>query len=155
MKYGKLYAVIAMVGIIVGSYWVINWQANRINSLIDTNKKLTVALEEQKSINTDYQVRIMRLNQLDIQYTQELANAKNEISRLRDISERHPERVYIKAECPKSKTTPSTSLDDATTARPTDTAIRNYWLLRERIAESEQMIKGLQDYIKQECLRRK
>ncbi|EPO7840159.1 TPA: lysis protein, partial [Proteus mirabilis] len=98
MKYGKLYAVIAMVGIIVGSYWVINWQANRINSLTDINKKLAVALEEQKSINTDYQARIMRLNQLDIQYTQELANAKNEISHLRDISERHPERVYIKAE---------------------------------------------------------
>lgn len=46
MKYRKLYAVIAMVGIIVGGYWVINRQANRINSLIDTNKKLTVALEE-------------------------------------------------------------------------------------------------------------
>ena len=153
MIYGKFYAVIAMVGIIVGSYWVINWQANRINSLTDTNKKLTVTLEEQKSINTDYQARIMRLNQLDIQYTQELANAKNEISRLRDISERHPERVYIKAECPKSKTTPSTSLAYATTARPTDTAIRNYWLLRERIAESEQMIKGLQYYIKIECLK--
>ncbi|WP_109850113.1 lysis protein [Proteus sp. CA142267] len=152
MKYGKLYAVIAMVGIIVGSYWVINWQANRINSLTDINKKLAVALEEQKSINTDYQARIMRLNQLDIQYTQELANAKNEISRLRDISERHPERVYIKAECPKSKTTPSTSLAYATTARPTDTAIRNYWLLRERIAESEQMIKGLQNYIRVECV---
>ncbi|WP_267128429.1 lysis system i-spanin subunit Rz [Proteus cibi] len=120
MKYGKLYAVIAMVGIIVGSYWVINRQANRINSLIDTNKKLTVALEEQKSINTDYQARIMRLNQLDIQYTQELANAKNEISRLRDISERHPERVYIKTECPKSKTTPATSLAYASTTRPTD-----------------------------------
>ena len=152
MKYGKLYAVIAMVGIIVGSYWVINWQANRINSLTDTNKKLTVALEEQKSINTDYQARIMRLNQLDIQYIQELANAKNEISRLRDISERHPERVYIKAECPKSTTTPATSLAYATTARPTDTAIRNYWLLRERIAETEQMIKGLQDYIRAECV---
>ncbi|MBI6404145.1 MULTISPECIES: lysis protein [Proteus] len=152
MKYGKLYAVIAMVGIIVGSYWVINWQANRINALTDTNKKLTVALEEQKSINTDYQARIMRLNQLDIQYTQELANAKNEISRLRDISEHHPERVYIKAECPKSKTTPATSLAYATTARPTDTAIRNYWLLRERIAETEQMIKGLQDYIRAECV---
>ncbi len=152
MKYGKLYAVITMVGIIVGSYWVINWQANRINSLTDTNKKLTVALEEQRSINTDYQARIMRLNQLDIQYTQELADAKNKISRLRDISERNPERVYIKAECPKSKTTPSTSLDDATTARLTDTAIRNYWLLRERIAESEQMIKGLQDYIRVECV---
>ncbi|WP_100159813.1 MULTISPECIES: lysis protein [Proteus] len=152
MKYGKLYAIIALVGIIVGSYWVINWQANRINSLTDINKKLAVALEEQKSINTDYQARIMRLNQLDIQYTQELANAKNEISRLRDISERHPERVYIKAECPKVKTTPATSLAYATTARPTDTAIRNYWLLRERIAESELMIKGLQDYIRVECV---
>lgn len=152
MKYGKLYAIIALVGIIVGSYWVINWQANRINSLTDINKKLAVALEEQKSINTDYQARIMRLNQLDIQYIQELANAKNEISRLRDISEHHPERVYIKAECPKNKTTPATSLAYATTARPTDTAIRNYWLLRERIAESEQMIKGLQDYIRQECV---
>lgn len=82
-----------------------------------------MALEEQKSINTDYQARIMRLNQLDIQYMQELANAKNEISRLRDISERHPERVYIKAECPKSKTTPATSLAYASTARPTDIAI--------------------------------
>ena len=152
MKYGKLYAVIAMVGIIVGGYWGINRQANRINSLIDTNKKLTVALEEQKSINTDYQARIMRLNQLDIQYTQELANAKNEISRLRDISERHPERVYIKAECPKSKTTSATSLAYATTARPTDTAIRNYWLLRERIAESDRIIRGLQDYVRQECI---
>ncbi|MCW9695147.1 lysis protein, partial [Proteus mirabilis] len=40
----------------------------------------------------------------------------------------------------------------ATTARPTDTAIRNYWLLRERIAESEQMILGLQDYIRVECV---
>ena len=89
---------------------------------------------------------------MDIQYTQELANAKNEISRLRDISERHPERVYIKAECPKVKTTPATSLAYATTARPTDTAIRNYWLLRERIAESELMIKGLQDYIRVECV---
>lgn len=112
-----------MVGIIVGSYWVINRQANRINLLIDTNKKLTVALEEQKSINTDYQARIMRLNQLDIQYIQELENAKNEISRLRDISERHPERGYIKASCSKNEITPSTSMDDATTARPTDTAI--------------------------------
>ena len=152
MKYRKLYVVIVMVGIIVGGYWVINRQANRINLLIEKNKELTIALEEQKSINTDYQARIMRLNQLDIQYTQELANAKNEISRLRDISEHHPERVYIKAECPRVTTTSSTSLAHATTARPTDTAIRNYWLLRERIAESEQVILGLQDYIRTECV---
>ncbi|EMG9341582.1 TPA: lysis protein [Proteus mirabilis] len=152
MKHWKLYIVVVMVGIVAGGCALINAQAKRINTLTENNKELTTALEEQKDINTDYQVRIERLSQLDTRHTQELVNAKNEISRLRDISERNPERVYIKAECPKSTTTSTSQLDDATTARPTDTAIRNYWLLRERIAESEQMIKGLQDYIKQECM---
>ena len=152
MKYWIFYIVVVIVGIVAGGCALINAQAKRINTLTENNKELTTALEEQKDINIDYQARIERLNQLDTRHTQELVNAKNEISRLRDISERHPERVYIKAECPKVKTTPSTSLAYATTARPTDTAIRNYWLLRERIAESEQMIKGLQDYIKQECM---
>ncbi|HCT4892170.1 TPA: lysis protein [Proteus mirabilis] len=152
MKHWKLYIVVVIVGIVAGGCALINAQAKRINTLTENNKELTTALEEQKDINIDYQARIERLNQLDTRHTQELVNAKNEISRLRDISERNPERVYIKAECPKSTSNSTTSMDDATTARPTDTAIRNYWLLRERIAESEQMIKGLQDYIKQECM---
>ena len=124
----------------------------KIKKLSNENELLSKNLSEQININGDYKERIERLNQLDTRHTQELVNAKNEISRLRDISERNPERVYIKANCPKSTSNPTTSMDDATTARPTDTAIRNYWLLRERIAESEQMIKGLQDYIKQECM---
>ncbi len=128
------------------------WQAGKIDELKESNQSLTEQLSQQVEINKDYQSRITRLNQLDIRHSQELASAKNEISRLRDISERNPERVYIKAECPKISTNSTASLANATTARPTDTAIRNYWLLRERIAESEQMIKGLQDYIKQECL---
>ncbi|MDC5982642.1 lysis protein [Proteus mirabilis] len=152
MKHWKLYIVVVMVGIVAGGCALINAQAKRINTLTENNKELTTALEEQKDINIDYQARIERLNQLDTRHTQELVNAKNEISRLRDISERNPERVYIKAECPKILTTSTASMDDAITARPTDTAIRNYWLLRERIAESEQMIKGLQEYIASTCM---
>ncbi|EOY6714385.1 TPA: lysis protein [Proteus mirabilis] len=152
MKHWKLYIVVVMVGIVVGGCVLINAQTKRINILIEKNKELTTTLEEQKAINTEYQVRIERLNQLDTRHTQELVNAKNEISRLRDLSERNPERVYIKAECPKSATTSTSSVANATTARPTDTAIRNYWLLRERITQSEQMILGLQDYIRQECV---
>lgn len=152
MKHWKLYIVVVMVGIVAGGCALINAQAKRINTLTENNKELTTALEEQKAINTDYQVRIERLNQLDTRRTQELVNAKNEISRLRDISERNPKRVYIKAECPKSATTSTSGVANATTARPTDTAIRNYWLLRERIAQSEQIIKGLQDYVRQECV---
>ncbi|ENX5419172.1 lysis protein [Proteus mirabilis] len=151
MKHWKLYIVIVIVGIVAGGCVLINAQAEKINTLAENNKKLNATLEEQKAINTDYQVRIERLSQLDTRRTQELVNAKNEISRLRDISERNPKRVYIKAECPKSATTSTSGVANATTARPTDTAIRNYWLLRERITQSEQMILGLQDYIMAEC----
>ncbi|HHZ8592675.1 TPA: lysis protein [Proteus mirabilis] len=144
---------IVSVGVILAMIITIGWQSGRIDKLKDSNAELTTQLSQQVEINKDYQARITRLNQLDIKYTQELASAKNEIDRLRVSAERNPDRVYIKAECPKSTSNPPTSMDDATTARPTDTAIRNYWLLRERIAESEQIIKGLQDYIRQECSR--
>ncbi|MFL7883083.1 lysis protein [Proteus mirabilis] len=143
---------IVSVGVILMMSVGMTWQGNRIDKLKASNSELTTQLSQQVEINKDYQARITRLNQLDIKYTQELASAKNEIDRLRVSAERNPNRVYIKAECPKSTSNSTTSMDDATTARPTDTAIRNYWLLRERIAESEQMIKGLQDYIKQECM---
>ncbi|HCZ8432353.1 TPA: lysis protein [Proteus mirabilis] len=143
---------IVSVGVILAMIITIEWQSGRIDKLKNSNAELTTQLSQQVEINKDYQARITRLNQLDIRHSQELASAKNEIDRLRVSAERNPDRVYIKAECPKSTSNSTTSMDDATTARPTDTAIRNYWLLRERIAESEQMIKGLQDYIKQECM---
>ncbi|WP_368885076.1 lysis protein [Proteus mirabilis] len=101
----------------------------------------------------DYEKRINSLRELDTKHTTELTNAKAEIDQLRIAAERNPERVYIRASCPKGETNSTSGMDDATTARPTDSAVRNYWLLRERIAESEQMIKGLQDYIKQECMK--
>ncbi|MGJ0626343.1 lysis system i-spanin subunit Rz [Xenorhabdus bovienii] len=63
----------------------------------------------------------------------------------------HPERVYIKATCPVLKTTAPSSIDDAATARPTDIAVRNYWVLRKQIATTEQMILGLQEYVRTQC----
>ncbi|WP_368875753.1 lysis protein [Proteus vulgaris] len=131
------------------------WVIDDYGTLKDNHKLLTNSFNEQVSINQDYQARIKSLHDLDVKHTQELDNAKTEISRLRDLSERHPERVYIKASCKKAEGTTASGLDDAITARPTNTAIRNYWLLRERIAESEQIIKGLQGYIRMECLNTK
>ncbi|MEQ4671659.1 lysis protein [Providencia manganoxydans] len=108
---------------------------------------------EQVAITADYEKRINSLHELDTKHTTELTNAKAEIDQLRIAAERNPERVYIRASCPKGKTNSTSGMDDGTTARPTDTAIGNYWLLRQRIAESKQMILGLQDYIRTECLR--
>ncbi|WP_419894582.1 lysis protein [Proteus faecis] len=139
--------------IIAGGYMVVNEQSKKLNRLNDANKELASRLKELVNMNHDYQKRVTLLNQLDIKHTKELVNAKKEIDGLRILAERNPKRVYIRAECSSRITTNSTSsMDDATPARPTDTAIRNYWLLRERIAESERMIKGLQEYVNTECM---
>lgn len=140
-----------LVGVIVLGA-VISWQSVKINGLKADNTTLSDQLSEQVSINKDYQARTQKLHELDTRHTQELANAKTEIDRLRTASEHNPERVYIKASCPKTGSDTATGMDDAAPARPDDTAIRNYWLLRERIAESEQMIKGLQEYVNTQCL---
>ncbi|MDL5165875.1 lysis protein [Proteus faecis] len=136
---------------VVLAFWLW-WVIDDYGTLKANHKLLTNSFNEQVSINQAYQARIKSLHDLDVKHTQELDNAKTEISQLRDLSERHPERVYIKANCPKSEGVTTSGVDDATTARPTDTAIRNYWLLRERIAQSEQVILGLQDYIRMECV---
>ncbi|HEC8347536.1 TPA: lysis protein [Providencia rettgeri] len=137
--------------------WVAIWgmwkQHERIGELNTKNAELLVELTEQVKINEDYQERVQSLHKLDTKHIQELANAKIEIDKLRIAAERNPERVYIKASCKKVESATPSGMDDAVTARPTDSAIRNYWLLRERIAESEKIILGLQDYIRTECLR--
>ncbi|EPQ7200506.1 MULTISPECIES: lysis protein [Providencia] len=142
MKFDKSFWLFIMV-VILG-WWVV--------TVHDSNKLLKKENSELIDSIQNYEKRINSLHELDTKHTQELTNAKAEIDKLRIAAERNPERVYIKASCKKAEGTTATGLDDAITARPTDTAIRNYWLLRERIAESEQMIKGLQDYIKKQCL---
>ncbi|MGG4690355.1 lysis protein [Providencia stuartii] len=141
MKFDKSFWLFIMV---VGMGW---W----VVTVHDSNKLLKKENAELIDSIQNYEKRINSLHELDTKHTQELTNAKAEIDKLRIAAERNSERVYIKASCKKAEGTTATGLDDAITARPTDTAIRNYWLLRERIAESEQMIFGLQDYIKLEC----
>ncbi|ROR60822.1 UNVERIFIED_ORG: prophage endopeptidase [Providencia alcalifaciens] len=127
------------------------WVMSSYGDLKGDYSTLKDKLSEQVAITADYEKRINSLHELDTKHTTELTNAKAEIDQLRIAAERNPERVYITASCKKAEGTTAPSLDDAITARPTESAIRNYWLLRQRIAESEQMIKGLQDYIKIQC----
>lgn len=122
-------------------------------SLSGDYDRLEKRFTEQVSEIAEQQKKIGDLNRIDTKHMQELTNAKTEIDRLRADSERNPERVYIRAECPEIRTGAAPGVDDAVSARPSDSAVRNYWLLRERIAESEQMILGLQEYIGTQCLR--
>lgn len=136
---------------ISAAWWVYDTYRDN-QQLKSDNKTLSSQLAEQIAVNKDYQERAQKLHELDTRHTQELENAKTEIDRLRVAADRNPERVYIRASCPKTSSVTATGMDDAATARPDDTAVRNYWLLRERIAESKQMIKGLQEYINTQCL---
>ncbi|MCC8364932.1 lysis protein [Xenorhabdus sp. PB61.4] len=148
MKLNFTYGVV--IALLVASGAAYLYRSGYKKQLGINNDQLTEIQQLTDRIN--YQnTHIDMLHELDTKHTQELANAKTEIDRLHTASLAHPERVYIKAKCPVSKTTPTSGMDDATTARPTDSAVRNYWLLRERIATSEQMILGLQDYVNAEC----
>lgn len=143
----------ALIVILASMVGVIYFLSDSINSKNEKIKQLNNDILTQVAIITDYEKRINSLHELDTKHTTELTNAKAEIDQLRIAAERNPERVYIRASCPKGEANSTSGLDDGATARPTDTAIGNYWLLRQRIAESKQMILGLQDYIKTECLR--
>ncbi|NIA76330.1 lysis protein [Providencia rettgeri] len=146
----KLASVIILGVCVLGG--LLNWQVSENQKLTNENEHLSSQLSEQVAINADYEKRINSLHEIDTKHTTELTNAKAEIDQLRIAAERNPDRVYIRASCPKGETNSTSGLDDGTTARPTDSAIGNYWLLRQRIAESKQMILGLQDYIRTECL---
>ncbi|AVA39671.1 lysis protein [Proteus mirabilis] len=136
---------------VVLAFWLW-WVIDDYDKLSKDYNTATSQLSQQIEINNKYQSRITKLNELDTKHTKELNDAMSEISQLRVSAERNPNRVYIKAECPKSEGATTSGVANATTARPTDTAIRNYWLLRERITQAEQMILGLQDYIRAECV---
>lgn len=146
-------AITALATVTILFCGFIDWQSRKIGELKAELHSTSGQLAEQMAANKDYQGRVQKLHELDSRHTQELENAKTEIDRLRSAADRNPERVYIKASCPKTGSVTATGMDDAVPARPDDTAVRNYWLLRERIAESEQMIKGLQEYINTELLK--
>ncbi|HEM7508326.1 TPA: lysis protein [Providencia rettgeri] len=129
------------------------WVMGSYGDLKGDYSTLKDKFSEQAAITTDYEKRINSLHELDTKHTTELTNAKAEIDKLRDAVRSGRKRVYIRASCPKGETNSTSGLDDGSAARPTDSAVRNYWLLRQRIAESKQMILGLQDYIRTECLR--
>ncbi|MEQ4673678.1 lysis protein [Providencia vermicola] len=129
------------------------WVMGSYGDLKGDYSTLKDKFSEQVAITADYEKRINSIHELDTKHTTELTNAKAEINKLRIAAERNPERVYIKASCPKGKTDSTSSLDDGATARPTDSAVRNYWLLRNRIAELTRMVLGLQDYIRTECVK--
>ncbi|MCO4146054.1 lysis protein [Enterobacter roggenkampii] len=116
----------------------------------DAEQSLSLA----KAAITDMQTRQRDVAALDAKYTKELADAKKTISDLRRDVDSGAKRLRIAATCPGvSKATSATGVDDAGTPELTPDARRNYFDHRDGIATADKMIRGMQDYIKEQCLK--
>lgn len=102
---------------------------------------------------TDMHTRQRDVAALDEKYTKELADAKATIDQLHDDVATGKRRLQLNATCQKQSSSGTASLDDAATARLTDSAQRDYFTLRDRIEFAGKQVAGLQQYIREQCLK--
>ena len=157
-----------MIGALVRRYWlqllvialigVLAFSVNRYRDNAITYKEqrdqAASDLKLAKDTITDMQVRQRDVAALDAKYTKELSDAKKTINDLRRDVDSGAKRLRIAATCPGvSKATSATGVDDAGTPELTPDARRNYFDHRDGIATADKMIRGMQDYIKEQCLK--
>lgn len=149
-----LYVVIIVL--LVGSGALLLSTVHYRNNAITYKEQRDKKASELKLANatiTDMQQRQRDVAALDARYTKELADAKAENETLRADVAAGRRSLRINATCPGPvrEATATTGVDDAARPGLTDTAQRDYFTLRERIATSDKMIRGLQAYIGKEC----
>ena len=124
---------------------------------ISTEKKraddaTSLAKQRQETID-DMTVRQRDVATLDAKYTGELADAKKQLENLQRCVSTGKCGLHINAKCPANGTTSAPGVDDATGPRLTDAAERDYFTLRERIETVTKQLTGLQEYVREQCLR--
>ncbi|CAI0836751.1 Bacteriophage lysis protein [Serratia quinivorans] len=112
--------------------------------------KLQVA-NSQLTDQIDRQNRTQRaVTAIDERRTKELNDAKNQVTNLQRDVANGTRKLQLATSCSTSGTA---GMVDATGPRLTDAAERDYFRLRERIETARSQIDGLQDYIREVCLR--
>ena len=130
-----------------------HYRDNAITYKEQRDKKVS-ELEQANATITDMQQRQRDVAALDEKYSRELADAKAENDALRDDVAAGRRRLHIKAVCQSVReATTASGVDNAASPRLADTAERDYFTLRERIATSDRMIRGLQEYIRTQCIK--
>lgn len=129
---------------------ILSSQLTKQKTRADTAEYL--AKQRQETIN-DMQTRQRDVAALDAKYTKELADAKASIDELQSDVIAGRKRLQLNATCKKQSTSGSPILDDAASPGLTESAQRDYFTLRDRIETSGKMIAGLQQYIREQCLK--
>ncbi|HHL1474487.1 TPA: lysis protein [Klebsiella pneumoniae] len=152
----RLTAIISAVVIclIVSLGWLASHYHDNATEFKRQRDKVTEQLSLAKDTIADMQTRQRDVAALDAKYTKELSDAKKTINDLRRDVDSGAKRLRIAATCPGvPKATSSTGVDDAGAPELTPDARRNYFDHRDGIATADKMIRGMQDYIKEQCLK--
>ncbi|MFZ4167653.1 lysis protein [Enterobacter ludwigii] len=148
------FIIAIVICIIVSLGWAVNHYRD---NAIEYKKQRDTAVNEAalaKATITDMQTRQRDVAALDAKYTKELSDAKKTINDLRRDVDSGAKRLRIAATCPGvPKATSSSGVDDAGAPELTPDARRNYFDHRDGIATADKMIRGMQDYIKEQCLK--
>ncbi|HGJ5865894.1 MAG TPA: lysis protein [Arsenophonus nasoniae] len=140
--------VVAIIAALVLSLVFINARYQNVKQNYQTLKQQYQAQIETVKFQ---QQKIDALQQLDIQQTEKLNNAKKEIAKLHDAVRTGTKRLRVNAVCRASKTTTPKSRYDEATPQLGEAARQDYFHLREMIAENEKQTEYLQQYIKTQC----
>ncbi|HBR0862642.1 TPA: lysis protein [Klebsiella pneumoniae] len=152
----RLTAIITAVVIclIVSLGWLASHYHDNATEFKRQRDKVTEQLSLANDTIADMQTRQRDVAALDAKYTKELSDAKKTINDLRRDVDSGAKRLRIAATCPGvPKATSSTGVDDAGAPELTPDARRNYFDHRDGIATADKMIRGMQDYIKEQCLK--
>jgi len=152
----RLAAIISAIVIclIVSLGWLASHYHDNATEFKRQRDKVTEQLSLANDTIADMQTRQRDVAALDAKYTKELSDAKKTINDLRRDVDSGAKRLRIAATCPGvSKATSATGVDDAGTPELTPDARRNYFDHRDGIATADKMIRGMQEYIKTQCLK--
>ncbi|HDY7326444.1 TPA: lysis protein [Klebsiella pneumoniae] len=152
----RLAAIISAIVIclIVSLGWLASHYHDNATEFKRQRDKVTEQLSLANDTIADMQTRQRDVAALDAKYTKELYDAKKTINDLRRDVDSGAKRLRIAATCPGvPKATSSTGVDDAGAPELTPDARRNYFDHRDGIATADKMIRGMQDYIKEQCLK--
>ncbi len=151
-----LYMVIIALLVACGALWLAteHYRDNAITYKEQRDDAKT-KLSQANATITEMQQRQRDVAALDAKYSKELADAKAENDALRDDVAAGRRRLLVQARCPDPvRESPATSgVDDAGAAELTPGAREHYYRLRDGIETSDKMIRGLQEYIRTQCIR--
>lgn len=151
----RLTAIIiaVVVCVIVSLGWAVNHYRDNAITYKNQRDKATEKLSLVNAIIKDMQTRQRDVAALDAKYTGELADAKAENDRLRADVVAGKRQLQLKATCTASRASSTSGMDDESSPRLTADAELNYWRLRDGIETVTKQLSGLQQYVREQCLK--